>query len=201
MGKSRMEAFSDGVIAILITIMVFDLKAPAGSDFGALRIVIPGALTYLLSFVYLGIYWNNHHHMLQLASRVNGAILWANLHLLFWLSLVPFGTSWMRTGDFAPLPVATYGVLLLGAALAWWVLQAAIIADQGPASPLRSAVGADRKAKGSLLLYLAAIAIAAWRPWFSVGLYLTVALIWLIPDVRFERESKANGDDRGGDAG
>ena len=189
-----MEAFSDGVIAILITIMVFDLKPPAGSDFAALRSMIPSVLAYLLSFIYLGIYWNNHHHMLQLVTRISGAILWANLHLLFWLSLVPFGTAWMRMGDFAPLPVATYGVTLLGTALAWWVLQTAIIADQGLESPVRAAVGRDWKAKGSLALYLAAIATAAAAPWISVALYLVVAIIWLIPDVRFERESEANAD-------
>ncbi|HVJ82920.1 MAG TPA: TMEM175 family protein [Planctomycetia bacterium] len=194
MGKGRMEAFSDGVIAILITIMVFDLKPPAGSDFAALRSMIPSVLAYLLSFIYLGIYWNNHHHMLQLVTRISGAILWANLHLLFWLSLVPFGTAWMRMGDFAPLPVATYGVTLLGTALAWWVLQTAIIADQGLESPVRAAVGRDWKAKGSLALYLAAIATAAAAPWISVALYLVVAIIWLIPDVRFERESEANAD-------
>lgn len=201
MGKGRMEAFSDGVIAILITIMVFDLKAPSGSDFASLIAVVPATLTYLLSFLYLGIYWNNHHHMWQLASRVNGRILWANLHLLFWLSLVPFATSWMRASQFASLPVAVYGGILLLSALAWSLLQATIIANQGKDSTLRDAVGSDWKGKGSLLLYLVAVGLAFVLPWVSICIYGIVALMWLIPDTRFEdrvtRMPKQDGGFRG----
>jgi uncharacterized membrane protein len=194
MSKGRMEAFTDGVIAILITIMVFDLKAPGGSDAAALGSVVPAALTYLLSFLYLGIYWNNHHHLWQLASRVSGGILWANLHLLFWLSLVPFATSWMRASEFAPVPVAVYGGVLLLSAMAWWLLQTAMIVHQGKESPLREAVGADWKAKGSALLYVTAIGLAFVIPWASVALYVVVALVWVIPDTRFEGKATRTSD-------
>jgi uncharacterized membrane protein len=187
MGKSRLEAFSDGVIAILITIMVLELKVPHGESLAALGPLIPVFLSYVLSFVYLGIYWNNHHHMLQTCSRVTGPILWANLNLLFWLSLVPFVTGWMGENHFAAVPTALYGVVLLMAAISYWILQQMIIASQGRDSLLRKAIGSDRKGKLSPVLYLAAIGAAFWSPWVSQALYVLVALIWLIPDRRIER--------------
>ncbi len=187
MNKERLTAFSDGVIAILITIMVLDLKVPQGSSLGTLRPLLPILLSYVLSFVYLGIYWNNHHHMLAVTERVNGAILWANIHLLFWLSLVPFVTTWMGENPFAPVPTGVYGVVLLAASLAYWILQQRIIAAQGKQSVLAAAVGRDIKGKISPVLYLAAIAAACVRPWAAHVLYVAVALMWLAPDTRIER--------------
>jgi uncharacterized membrane protein len=181
-----MEAFSDGVIAILITIMVFDLKPPAGSDAAALLSVTPNALAYLLSFLFLAIYWNNHHHLLQVATCVNGTVLWANMHLLFWLSLLPFATSWLRSSGFAELPVAVYGVILLFSALAYTLLQSTIIVADGEGSKLRDAVGEDRKGKLSMGLYVIGIGMAPLQPSASMVCYVVVALIWLIPDRRIE---------------
>jgi len=186
MTKGRLEAFSDGVVAILITILVLELKVPHGADLEALRPLLPVFLTYVLSFIYLGIYWNNHHHLLHATTRVNGRILWANLHLLFWLSLVPFTTGWMGENHFAPLPSAAYGAVLLLAAVAYTILQRAIIAEQGPGSRLAAAVGGDRKGKVSLALYLAAIPLAFVREWIADALYVAVALLWLVPDRRIE---------------
>jgi uncharacterized membrane protein len=186
MKKGRLEAFSDGVIAIIITIMVLELKIPHGADWEAIRPVVPVFFTYVLSFVYLGIYWNNHHHMLYVTERVNGGILWANMHLLFWLSLVPFVTGWMGENHFAPLPTAVYGGVMLAAAVAYYVLQRMIIAQQGPHSRLKAAVGRDLKGKLSPLMYLAAIALAFVNQWVSDAIYVLVALMWLIPDRRIE---------------
>lgn len=187
MGTNRLEAFSDGVLAIIITIMVLELKIPHGSDAAALRPLAPAALSYLLSFIYVGIYWNNHHHLLQASSQVTGSILWANLHLLFWLSLLPFATGWMGENHFAALPSALYGVVLLAAAMAYWMLQQAIITSQGASSLLRAAVGGDWKGRLSPILYL--VAIGATYRWVEVAqvLYVVVALIWLVPDRRIER--------------
>ncbi|HTO88379.1 MAG TPA: TMEM175 family protein [Thermoanaerobaculia bacterium] len=186
MGKSRLEAFSDGVIAILITIMVLELKVPQGETLGALAPLVPVFLSYVLSFVYLGIYWNNHHHMLHACRRVTGPILWANLHLLFWLSLIPFTTGWMGENHFAAAPSALYGAVLLMAAIAYWILQQRIIASQGEDSLLRRAIGSDWKGKLSPVVYLVAIPTAFWSPWVAEGLYVFVALIWLVPDRRIE---------------
>ncbi len=186
MSKGRLEAFSDGVVAILITILVLELRVPRGAGWGALRPLLPVFLTYVLSFVFLGIYWNNHHHMLHLADRINGGILWANLHLLFWLSLVPFVTGWMGENHFAAVPTAAYGAVLLMAAVAYTILQSAIIAEQGPGSRLAAAVGTDLKGKLSIALYAAAIALAFLDQWLSDGLYVVVALMWLVPDRRIE---------------
>jgi len=186
MTKGRLEAFSDGVVAILITILVLELKVPHGATLEALRPLLPVFLTYVLSFVYLGIYWNNHHHLLHATTRVNGRILWANLHLLFWLSLVPFTTGWMGENHFAPLPSAAYGAVLLLAAVAYTILQRAIIAEQGSGSRLAAAVGGDRKGKVSLALYAAAIPLAFVREWIADAIYVAVALIWLVPDRRIE---------------
>ena len=192
MGKDRLEAFSDGVIAIIITIMVLELRVPDGQDIESLAPLIPVFLNYALSFIYLGIYWNNHHHMLHASHKVTGAILWANLHLLFWLSLIPFATGWMGENHFAALPSALYGMVLLMAAIAYWILQQRIIASQGEDSLLKKAVGGDWKGKVSPLIYLIAIATAFWSHWISQGLYVLVALIWLVPDRRIEHlfESK-----------
>jgi uncharacterized membrane protein len=187
MGKGRLEAFSDGVIAIIITIMVLELKVPHGEDFAALRPLLAGFLSYVLSFVYLGIYWNNHHHMLHTVQRVSGPLLWANLHLLFWLSLIPITTAWMGENHFAAAPSAVYGVVLLMAAIAYYVLQQAIIAAQGASSVLRTAIGRDWKGKSSPLLYVLAILASFWVTWVSEALYVLVALLWLIPDRRIER--------------
>jgi uncharacterized membrane protein len=184
--KGRLEAFTDGVMAVIITIMVLELKAPEGGDLGALRPLMPVFLTYVLSFVYLGIYWSNHHHMLHATERVSGAILWANLHLLFWLSLVPFTTLWMGENHFSPLPTAVYGVVLLCAGVAYYILQTAIIRAQGPHSMLAAAIGRDVKGKVSPLLYAAAIPLAFVHQVIADALYVTVALIWLIPDRRIE---------------
>jgi TMEM175 potassium channel family protein len=186
MTRTRLEAFSDGVIAILITIMVLELKIPHGTEWQALRPLIPVFLTYVLSFVFLGIYWNNHHHMLHATERINGAILWANLHLLFWLSLVPFGTGWMGENHAAPLPTALYGVVLLMAAIAYTILQTTIVVHQGPNSKLREALGSDLKGKVSIAAYAAAIPLAFVAPWMAIGLYVFVALLWLVPDRRIE---------------
>jgi uncharacterized membrane protein len=186
MKKGRLEAFSDGVIAILITIMVLELKIPHGTDWEAIRPIVPVFLTYVLSFVYLGIYWNNHHHMLYVTDRINGAILWANMHLLFWLSLIPFATGWMGENHFAPLPTAAYGAVMLAASVAYYVLQRLIIAEQGPHSKLKAAVGGDVKGKLSPLIYVAAILLSFVSQWVADALYVLVALIWLIPDRRIE---------------
>ena len=186
MSKGRLEAFSDGVIAIMITIMVLELEVPHGTGWDALRPVVSTLLIYLLSFVFLGIYWNNHHHMLQAADRINGKVLWANLHLLFWLSLIPFVTGWMGENQFAPLPTAVYGGVLLLAALAYTILQAAIVAAHSANSRLAEAVGNDVKGKVSLLAYVAAIPMAFVSQWISIGLYVIVALMWLVPDPRIE---------------
>jgi uncharacterized membrane protein len=187
MGKTRLEAFSDGVLAIIITIMVLELKVPHGASPGALVPLLPVFLSYLLSFVYVGIYWNNHHHMLHATTHVTGAVLWANLHLLFWLSLFPFATGWMGENHFAAVPTALYGGVLLAAAIAYWLLQQAIIAAQGKDSILQHAIGSDWKGKVSPLLYLAGIALTFVAPWIAQGVYLAVALIWLEPDRRIER--------------
>jgi uncharacterized membrane protein len=187
MGKNRLEAFSDGVIAIIITIMVLELKVPHGDSVEALTPLFPVFLSYVLSFVYLGIYWNNHHHMLQTCVKVTGAMLWANLHLLFWLSLVPFATGWMGENHFAAVPSAVYGVVLLMAAIAYWILQELIIASQGEDSLLKKAVGGDWKGKLSPVLYIVAIVASYWSQWISISLYVFVALIWLVPDRRIER--------------
>jgi uncharacterized membrane protein len=186
MSTGRLEAFSDAVIAIVITILVLELDVPHEPDLAALGDVVPVFLTYVLSFVYLGIYWNNHHHMMVLTQRVNGRILWANLHLLFWLSLVPFTTAWMGETDFAESPTAVYGADLLLAAIAYFILQTAIIAEEGPDSGLRAALGRDLKGKVSPLLYLAAIPLAFVSPWIALGVYVCVALMWLVPDRRIE---------------
>ncbi len=181
-----MEAFSDGVIAIIITIMVLELKVPHGQNLEALLPVIPVFLSYVMSFLYVGIYWNNHHHMLHASDRVTGPMLWANLHLLFWLSLFPFSTAWMGENHFAAVPTALYGAVLLMAAAAYWILQQVIIASQGTASLLKRAVGSDWKGKLSPLLYLIGIAAAFWSPRVSQALYLFVAALWLVPDRRIE---------------
>jgi TMEM175 potassium channel family protein len=186
MSKGRIEAFSDGVIAILITIMVLELKTPQGTDVAALQAIVPVFLTYVLSFVFLGIYWNNHHHLLHAAQRINGKIMWANLHLLFWLSLTPFVTRWMGESHLAPLPTAVYGGVLFLAAIAYKILQSAIIAAGGPASTLAQAVGRDLKGALSPVLYVAAIVFAFYVPWVSAALYVSVALMWLVPDRRIE---------------
>jgi uncharacterized membrane protein len=197
MGKGRLEAFSDGVIAIIITIMVLELKVPHGTELSSLRPLWPVFLSYVLSFINLGIYWNNHHHMIHVTERVSGKVLWANLHLLFWLSLFPFVTGWMGENHFAPAPTALYGVVMLLAAIAYWILLRAILAVQGPHSLLAAAVGRDFKGKLSPLLYLIAIPSAFIREWIAGGLYVIVALMWLIPDRRIERRlsSSARGND------
>ena len=195
MTTSRVEAFSDGVLAIIITVMVLGLKIPQGHDLAALRTAAgAGLLTYLLSFVYVGIYWNNHHHMFQLTARVTGRALWANLHLLFWLSLFPFTTAWMAESDFARVPVVVYGANLLGAALAYVLLQQVIIRSQGEGSALRRAVGRDTKGKASVVLYLAGIVCGSFigpgtpiAAWLAVACFVTVAVVWLVPDRRIER--------------
>jgi uncharacterized membrane protein len=183
---SRLEAFSDAVIAIIITIMVLELHIPHGSSFDDVRPLLPVFLSYVLSFVILGIYWNNHHHMLQATERINGRVLWANLHLLFWLSLFPFGTGWMGENHLASLPTAAYGVVLLLAAIAYFILQSVIVAEQPVGSTLRTALGRDLKGKLSPLIYLVAIPLAFVATWVSVSLYVVVALMWLVPDRRLE---------------
>jgi uncharacterized membrane protein len=182
----RIEAFSDAVIAIVMTIMVLELRPPHGADFAALRPVIPIFLTYLLSFVNLGIYWNNHHHLLQATRRVNGRILWANMHLLFWLSLFPFATAWMGENHLSAIPAAAYGAVSLLAAIAYYILQTAVVREQGADWPLAAALGRDMKGKISPILYAAGIGLAFVEPWIAVTFYVVVALMWLIPDRRLE---------------
>ena len=186
MNKNRLEAFSDGVIAILITIMVLELKVPAASNWEALRPLFPVFLTYVLSFAFLGIYWNNHHHLLHAAHRINGKIMWANLHLLFWLSLTPFVTGWLGENPLTPIPSAVYGAVQLLAAIAYWILQRSIVALEGGDSALARALGHDVKGNASPLLYLMAIALAFVQPWISTAIYVLVALMWLVPDRRIE---------------
>ncbi len=187
MNKGRLEAFSDGVIAIIITIMVLELKVPHGDSLDALVPLWPVFLSYTLSFVNLGIYWNNHHHMLHATRQISGNVLWANLHLLFWLSLVPFVTGWMGENEFAPIPTATYGAVLLMAAVAYWILLQTILRAEGPDSLLRTAVGSDWKGKLSPIVYLIAIPAAFVHEAIAGALYVAVALLWLIPDRRIER--------------
>jgi len=188
MGKSRLEAFSDGVLAVIITIMVLELKVPHGSDWTALKPLMAVFLSYVLSFIYIAIYWNNHHHMLHTARRVEGGILWANLHLLFWLSLVPFVTGWMGENQFAAMTTSLYGFVLLMAAIAYWILQKCIIVTHGgDESLLAKAVKQDHKGKGSILLYMIAIPTAFWNQWIAGAIYVLVAIIWLVPDRRIER--------------
>jgi uncharacterized membrane protein len=188
MKTTRLEAFSDGVLAIIITIMVLELKVPHAVELAALKPVLPVLLSYVLSFIYLGIYWNNHHHLFQATEEVSGGILWANLHLLFWLSLFPFTTAWMGENHLAAIPTAIYGFVLLMAAIAYYILQRTIIAKEGRESLLAQAVGKDWKGKLSPLFYLAAIPLAFVSPWIAGGLYVFAALLWLIPDPRIERE-------------
>jgi uncharacterized membrane protein len=192
-GKNRLEAFSDGVIAIIITIMVLEMKVPHGDSLATLAPLIPVFLSYILSFVYIGIYWNNHHHMLHACTRVSGGVLWANLHLLFWLSLFPFATGWMGENHFAATPSALYGVVLLAAAIAYWILQQTIIAAEGAESPLKAAVGTDWKGKLSPLIYLVGIASTFWWPWVAQALYVAVAAVWLVPDRRIEKGISVHG--------
>ena len=187
MTKSRLKAFSDGVLAIIITIMVLELKVPHGADMAALKPLLPRFLSYVLSFLYVGIYWNNHHHLLQAAGRVNGRVLWANLGLLFWLSLLPFATGWMGENHFAAWPTALYGVVLFLAAVSYFLLQRSIVAADGPGSLLGKALGSDGKGKLSTVLYLVGIALAFILPWGAAAVYVLVALIWLVPDRRIER--------------
>jgi uncharacterized membrane protein len=191
--KGRVEAFSDGVFAIIITIMVLELHVPHGSQLQDLAPLLPVLLSYVLSFVYVGIYWNNHHHMFQVCSSVNGAILWANLHLLFWLSLLPFATGWMGENHFTAVPTALYGLILLMAAIAYRILQQAIIRNEGDASVLKQAVGSDWKGKVSQLLYVVAILAAVRFPWLGQALFVTAALLWLIPDRRIEKRIEKRG--------
>jgi uncharacterized membrane protein len=187
MGKSRLEAFSDGVIAVIITIIVLEFKVPQGSDLASLVDLLPTFFSYVLSFVFVAIYWNNHHHMLHTVQRVNGAMLWANMHLLFWLSLVPFATAWMAEHRFAPWPTLVYGVVLFMSAIAYSILQASVIRLHGRGSALATAVRHDLKGKISLVCYAAGIALVFWDPWVSVGLYVLVACLWFVPDRRIER--------------
>ena len=187
MSKGRLEAFSDGVLAIIITIMVLELRVPEGIDLAALRPLIPVFLSYVLSFIFIGIYWNNHHHLLQAVRRVNGPILWANLHLLFWLSLVPFVTSWLGENPFAAWPVALYGVPLLLAGVAYYILVRTLIAHHGHDAPLALALGQDFKGKISVVIYAVAIPLAFVNTWFACALYIVVAIMWLIPDRRIEK--------------
>ncbi len=192
--KGRVEAFSDGVIAILITIMVLGLQTPKGTTWSSLRPDLASLLTYALSFVYLGIYWNNHHHMLAAVSRVSGGALWANLHLLFWLSLVPFSTSWVSRSRFAGTPMVLYGLILLAAAIAYYLLQSALLRAEGDDSRLRRAIGRDVKGKISPLLYCLGIGLTFASRWFGLALYVLVALIWLVPDRRVERQFTKTSD-------
>jgi len=187
MENKRLEAFFDGVVAIIITIMVLEMKVPHGDSIEALSPLVPVLLSYVLSFVYLAIYWNNHHHMLHTVRKVTGSMLWANLHLLFWLSLIPFATGWMGENHFASLPAAVYGFVLLMAAIAYWILEQRIIASQGEDSILKKAVGKDWKGKSSPLLYITGIMLAFVSPWLAVAIYVIVALMWLVPDRRIER--------------
>ena len=196
MRKTRLEAFSDGVIAIIITIMVLEFKVPHGDGFAALKPLLPIFLSYVLSFVYVGIYWNNHHHLLSSAQQISGGVLWANLHLLFWLSLVPFATDWMGENHFAPATLAVYGGVLLGSAVAYFILQNTLITvNGGPNSPLARAVGRDWKAKLSPVFYGVGIASSFVLPWFSGAVYVAVALMWLVPDRRLERTLQTKSDE------
>ena len=197
MQKNRLEAFSDGVLAIIITIMVLEMKVPHGVELSALKPILPVFLSYVLSFIYVGIYWNNHHHLFHATKRVTGGILWANLHLLFWLSLFPFATGWMGENHLAPTPTALYGFVLLMAAFAYVILERAIIIQQGGDSPLAVAIGCDRKGKLSSLLYLAAIPLAFVSPWIASVLYAIVALAWFMPDRRIERALEKRGEVEG----
>jgi len=192
MNKNRLEAFSDGVLAIIITIMVLEFKVPEGMDCNALKPLLPKFLSYILSFIYLGIYWNNHHHMMHTVKRVNGAILWANLHLLFWLSLIPFATAWNGDHHFAPFTMLMYGVILLMNGVAYYILQGIIIKHQGKDSLLAKAIGKDYKGKSSPILYAIAILFANSYPAIAGGIYILVALMWLVPDKRIERIFKEN---------
>ncbi|HSI50505.1 MAG TPA: TMEM175 family protein [Ideonella sp.] len=187
MGKTRLEAFSDGVLAIIITIMVLELKVPHGEDLASLLPLAPVFLSYVLSFIYVGIYWNNHHHLLHATKRVNGSVMWANLHLLFWLSLLPFTTGWLGENHFGSLPSAIYGVVLLMCAVAWYLLQLCIMAVDGNESMLKRALGSDWKGKLSPFLYSAGIATSFWITWLALSFYVLAALIWLVPDRRIER--------------
>lgn len=187
MSKGRLEAFSDGVIAIIITIMVLELKVPHGADLAVLKPLVPVFFSYVLSFIYLAIYWNNHHHLLKASNRINGKVLWANVHLLFWLSLIPFVTGWMGENNFASMPAALYGIVLLGAAFAYFVLTQTLIRIHDTESTLRRAIQKDTKEKLSLLLYASAVVIAPFASWLSCVIYAVVALIWLVPDLRIER--------------
>jgi uncharacterized membrane protein len=187
MGKGRLEAFSDGVIAVIITIMVLELKVPHGTDLDALLPLLPVFLSYVLSFIYVGIYWNNHHHMLQVVQHVNGRVLWANLHLLFWLSLVPFVTGWVNENHFAPVPVALYGVVLLMAGVSYYLLERVLIAHHGRDSALARALGKDLKGLLSVGIYVVAIVLTLFNAWLSCALYVFVAIMWFIPDPRVER--------------
>ena len=198
MSKGRLEAFSDGVIAILITIMVLELHRPDAPTWAALAKELPVLLAYVLSFVYIGIYWNNHHHMLAAISRVSGVALWANLHLLFWLSLIPFATAWMSENTFPVVPVAVYGIVLLAAALAYYALQQALLHVEGRRSLLATAIGTDLKGKASPLMYILGIGLSFANRWLGVAAYVAVALIWLIPDRRVERTlTEAHQEDHG----
>ena len=187
METNRLEAFSDGVLAIIITIMVLEMKVPHGSDIAALKPVLPVLLSYVLSFVYLGIYWNNHHHLLKAVGSVSAGMMWANLHLLFWLSLLPFATGWMGENRFTEAPTALYGVVLLMAAIAYYILQSLSIAQEGRRSKLASAIGTDLKGKLSPVLYAVGIGASFYRPWIAGCIYVGVALMWLIPDRRIEK--------------
>jgi uncharacterized membrane protein len=192
-----MEAFSDGVLAVIITIMVLEMKPPHDSTLAALTPVLPVLLSYLLSFIYIGIYWSNHHHLLQATQHVNGATLWANLHLLFWLSLVPFATAWMNTNHFEPLPVAVYGVILLSAGTAYFILTRTLIRLHGRGSTLANLIGRDRKGLVSIVIYAAAIPMAFVRPWIAGAAYVIVAIMWLVPDPRIERKANHATEENG----
>lgn len=192
MGKNRLEAFSDGVIAIIITIMVLELKIPHSDTMDSLQSLLPIFLSYVLSFVYLGIYWNNHHHMIHTCKTITGKILWANLHLLFWLSLVPFATGWMGENHFSAQPTLLYGIVLLMAAIAYFILQTVIIQAQGPDSILKKAIGGDWRGKTSPIIYILAVLVAGWNPTIALLLYALVAIIWLVPDTRIERFYRQN---------
>ena len=190
MGKNRIEAFSDGVIAIIIIIMVLEMKVPHGEGLSALYPLLPVLVSYVISFIYIGIYWNNHHHLFHAVKKVSGAVLWGNLHLLFWLSLVPFVTGWMGENHFAPLPVAIYGVVLFMAGVAYFILTILLVKDHGRDSPLATALGRDWKGKISVVIYAIAIPLAFWSQWLAIALYIVVAVIWFVPDRRMERVLK-----------
>jgi uncharacterized membrane protein len=193
MDKQRLEAFTDGVIAIIITIMVLEIKMPAGADLGALRAGLPVFLAYLLSFTNVAIFWNNHHHMLHATERINGAVLWANMTLLFWMSLVPFAIRWMDETHFAAAPTALYGAVLAATSISYVVLERCIILCNGPGSQLERAVGSDTKAKVSLMMYVAAIPLAFVRPWIAIVVYVLIAGVWLVPDRRIEGMQQSGG--------